>query len=252
MIITAPDLLRGRYRDLGTGDLITQCATMRPGPNLDPLNATKFAMRTLARRHLALTAEVTDLDVAITALCEVANPALLGARGVGPEVAATLLVTAGDNPHRMHSEAAFAAVCGASPIEASSGRTTRHRLNHGGDRQANNALWRIVMVRLTCCDETRAYAARRRAEGKNNREIIRCLKRYVAREIYRLLTDPPEVPNGTDLRAARQQAHISLATAAAALESWPTRISELERGLAHNTDLARRYNTWLADNPSAA
>jgi len=128
MIITAPDQLRDRCRDLETDDLVTMCAAMRPGPSLDPLSATKVAMRTLARRHLALTAEVAELDVAIKALCAEANPALLGARGVGTEVAATLLVTAGDNPHRMHSEAAFAALCGASPVEASSGRTTRHRL----------------------------------------------------------------------------------------------------------------------------
>jgi transposase len=248
MTITAPDQLRDRCRDLETDDLIAMCAALRPGSSIDPLNATKVAMRTLARRHLALTAEVSELDVAIKLLCAEANPALLGARGVGAEVAATLLVTAGDNPHRMHSEAAFAALCGASPVEASSGRTIRHRLNQGGDRQANNALWRIVMVRLTCCDATRAYAARRRAEGKNKREIIRYLKRYVAREIYQLLTNPPTVPHGADLRATRQQGGHSLATAATALGTWPTRISDLERGLTHNTDLAQRYDTWLASN----
>lgn len=110
----------------------------------------------------------------------------------------------------------------------------------------------IVMVRLTCCDKTGSYAARRRAEGKNNREIIRCLKRYVAREISGLLTDPPVVPNGTDLRTARQHEHIGLATAAAALDTWPTRVSELERGLTNNTDLANRCNTWLATKQAAA
>lgn len=115
MIITAPDQLRDRCRNLDTDACVSICASLRPSPDLDPINATKLAMRTLARRHLGLTAEVTELDAAITTLCNEANPALLGARGIGTEVAATLLVTVGDNPHRMHTEAAFVALCGASP-----------------------------------------------------------------------------------------------------------------------------------------
>jgi transposase len=115
-----------------------------------------------------------------------------GQLGVGPEVASALLVAARDNPGRLRTEASFAALCGTSPVEASSGKITRHRLNQGGNREANNALWRIVMVRLTCDQRTRNYLTRRRAEGKTDREIIRCLKRYIAREIYTLpCTDGP-------------------------------------------------------------
>lgn len=251
LIVNAPAELRARLRDLDTTHRVATCARFRPGPVTDPTEAIKTALRSLARRHLQLTAEIDTLDDHLRVLCIAANPALLGARGIGVEVAATLLVTAGDNPHRMRSEAAFAALCGASPVEASSGKTIRHRLNQGGDRQANNALWRIVMVRLTCCERTQAYAKARRAEGKTRREIIRCLKRYVAREIYQLLTAPPTVPVGADLRAARTTASISLATAATALDTQPTRISELERGLHHNAELAFRYHDWLTTRSAA-
>lgn len=227
------------------------CARFRTGDVTDPAEATKMALRTLAQRHLQLSAEVDALDAQIAHLCATINPALLAARGVGPEVAATLLVTAGDNPHRMSSEAAFAALCGASPVEASSGKVTRHRLNSGGDRQANNALWRIALVRMSCDPRTKAYVARRTLEGKSKKEIIRCLKRHIAREVFRLLTNPHAVPLGVTLRSARIDAGITLATAAEALGTWPIRISELERGLAHDAELARRYEFWLHLEPAA-
>jgi len=251
LIVNAPDGLRSRLRDLDTTHRVAVCARFRCGSVTDTSAATKTALRSLARRHLELTAEIETLDNHLRQLCIAVNPALLGAHGVGPEVAATLLVTAGDNPHRMRSEAAFAALCGASPVQASSGKTTRHRLNQGGDRQANNALWRIVMVRLTCCERTKTYATQRRAEGKTRREIIRCLKRYVAREIYQLLTHPPTVPVGADLRARRTTAKRSLADVAEALGSWPIVISRLERGLDHDTALATRYHHWLTTRPAA-
>jgi transposase len=107
--------------------------------------------------------------------------------GVGPQTAATLLVTAGDNPDRLRSEAAMAALCGASPLQASSGKTNRHRLNRGGDRGANNALWTIALVRMRSEPRTRAYVARRTAEGLSTKEIQRCLKRYIVRELYPLI-----------------------------------------------------------------
>lgn len=251
LIITAPDGLRDRLVGLSTRARIELCARMRPGAVSDVGEATKRSLRCLARRHEALTAEIAELDDAIHELCVTVNPALLGARGVGPEVAAALLIAAGDNPERMRTDASFAALCGSSPVEASSGKTTRHRLNQGGNRDANNALWRIVMVRLTCDPDTQTYRDRRRAEGRSDREIIRCLKRYVAREIYRLLTNPPAVPHGTDLRAARNNAKISLATAASQLNTWPIRLSRLERGLHHDNDLATRYQTWLNTQQAA-
>ncbi len=251
LIVTAPDGLRDRLVGLSARARIEVCARMRPGAPTEVGEATKRSLRCLARRHDALTVEIAELDAAIHELCVAENPALLGACGVGPEVAAALLVAAGDNPERMRNEASFAALCGSSPVEASSGKTTRHRLNRGGNRDANNALWRIVMVRLTCDPETKAYRDRRRAEGRSNREIVRCLKRYVAREIYRLLTNPPVVPNGATLRSQRTAAKISLETAADQLNTWPIRLSRLERGLTHNTALATRYQTWLSTQKAA-
>ena len=189
VVLTAPEHLRDRLRPLSTAEAVKVCARLQPSGDTATA-AAKRALRTLARRHRALTAEIEDLDAELLRLCEAANPALLSACGVGAETAAALLVAAGDNPQRMRTEASFAALCGASPIEASSGPKTRHRLNRGGNRSANNALWRIAMVRLSLDERTIAYAARRRAEGKTRRETIRCLKRHIAREIHRLLTDP--------------------------------------------------------------
>jgi transposase len=245
LIVTAPDDLRAQLSGLGTSARVRLCARFRPGQVSDPAQAARRTLRCLARRHQALTAEIDELDQSIGQLCAQAGPALLAARGVGPEVASVLLIAAGDNPGRMRTEASFAALCGSSPVEASSGKIIRHRLNQGGNREANNALWRIAMVRLTCDRRTRDYAARRRSEGRSDREIIRCLKRYIAREVYQLITSPPALPAGAELRAHRTTARITLTTAAAQLATWPTRISELERGLIYDADLASRYQQWL-------
>jgi transposase len=134
-----------------------------------------------------LTAELDALNTDPAVLTRQAAPRLLARYGVGVETAGSLLVTAGDNPDRLHSEAALAALCGASPVEASSGKTIRHRLNRGGDRQANNALWRIAMTRLRDDPRTRAYAQRRTTQGKTTKDILRCLKRSLARELFPLL-----------------------------------------------------------------
>ena len=224
LLVTAPEQVATPLRALGTAALVRACSRLRP----DTAAAAKRSLRCLARRHQALSAEIEQLEAETARLCADANPALMAACGVGADTAAALLVAAGDNPERLTSEASFAALCGAGPIEASSGRTVRHRLNRGGDRQANNALWRIATVRLRCDDRTKAYAARRRAEGKNDREIIRCLKRYIAREVYRLLSDPP-VPDGADLCQQRQLQGATLDAAARALDTRPTRIPALER-----------------------
>jgi transposase len=245
LIVTAPEELRTRLGHLDTGERVTVCARFRLAPSTEPVEATRRSLRCLARRHGNLSAEIDELDTVIAELCEQANPALLSARGVGPDTASALIVAAGDNPERMRSEASFAALCGASPVEASLGKVTRHRLNRGGNREANQALWRIVMVRLSYDKTTQAYAERRRSEGRSDREIIRCLKRYIAREVYRLLTKPPVIPTSVTLRHRRQQADIPLRIVAEAISSWPTRISELERGLRHNAELATRYSLWL-------
>jgi transposase len=187
LVVTAPDALRDRLRGLPAADLVGVCAALRPGAVTTPTAAMKMALRCLAIRHQCLSGEMELLDAELSRLTVEAAPALRTIQGIGPDVAGALLVAAGDNPQRMRSEAAFASLCGVSPVPASSGKTNRHRLNRGGDRTANNALWRIVMVRLTCDQRTKQYMARRTTEGLSRREIIRCLKRYVAREVYSAL-----------------------------------------------------------------
>lgn len=158
-------------------------------------------MRSLARRYLELHDEIADLDTPIKALVEELAPELIARTGVGIESAAQLLVTAGDNPERLRSEASFAMLCGASPLPASSGKTVRHRLNRGGDRAANSALHMIVISRWRIDPTTQAYVARRTAEGMSKLEIIRCLKRYVAREIYYILKNRNAEINQTQIAA---------------------------------------------------
>jgi transposase len=185
LLLAGPPDLRERFRTHGPTALVQAMASLRPGPNLaDPREATKYALRDLARRHHHLSVEIAELDKALTDLVATTAPALLARIGLGTDTAGALLVAAGDNPDRLRSESAFAHLCGVAPLPASSGRTQRHRLNRGGDRQANNALWRIVMVRMRYDQRTRNYVDRRTKEGLSKTEIIRCLKRYVAREIY--------------------------------------------------------------------
>jgi transposase len=151
----------------------------------------------VARRYEALSEEIAELDVQLDRLVADAAPELLALPAVGTENAATLLIVVGDNPERLRSEASFASLCGVSPLEASSGKVVRHRLNRGGNRDANRALHMICMVRMGMDRRTQQYVARRTAEGKSKREIIRCLKRYVAREVYRLLVVAVEAPPST-------------------------------------------------------
>lgn len=187
LVLTAPDPIRGELRSLTTKQRAARCAHWRPADTMDPTAATKRALRHLARRFEALTAEIRELDIDLATLTKAAAPRLLAQHGIGVETAGKLLVAAGDNPHRLRNEAAVAALCGASPVEASSGKITRHRLNRGGDRQANNALWTIAFCRLHTDPTTQAYANRRTKEGKSDRDIMRCLKRYIARQLHPLL-----------------------------------------------------------------
>ena len=192
LIISGPPELREQLRHLPTAKIISVCARLRPGHQIgDPEQATKTALRRLARRHQQLSEEIAEADPEIAQLVGAVAPDLLSLTGVGPEVAGQLLTSAGDNPDRITSEAAFAHLCGVAPVPASSGRTRRHRLNRGGDRQANNALYIVVLGRLRYDPRSRAYAERRTQEGLSKPEIIRCLKRYVAREIYRVLVPAP-------------------------------------------------------------
>jgi len=197
LIVTAPQGVRERLRKLTNARLIQTCANLRPDTTQigDPEQAVKTALRSLARRHLAAQEEIAELDTLITPLIEVINPELLQLSGVGPGVAGQLLVTAGQNPERIRSDGAFAMLCGVAPIPASSGQTHRHRLNRGGDRQANSALYTIVISRLRWDPRTHAYVAKRTADGLSKKDIIRCLKRLIAREIYYVLRQTKPTAN---------------------------------------------------------
>jgi transposase len=216
LLVTAPEELRARLAPLATEKRVALAARFRPGDLRDPAEATKAALAAIARRHQQLQAEIAQLDAALERLVPAAAPpALLAKQGVGPRVATTLLTTVGDNPERLGSEASFAALCGSSPVDASSGKQRRHRLNRGGDRQANSALWRIAMTRMSHDPRTKAYVARRTAEGKTTKEIIRCLKRYIARELYKTLVgNRAPAAETTPRREAASPKHLELAAAA--------------------------------------
>lgn len=203
LIVTAPDALRAQLRGLDSPRLVATCARLRPardqaptpsrfakraprpGRLPDPTAATKRSLASIAARIQVLDLEITDLDDDLYTLLTPLAPTLLAINGVGLDGAGQLLVTAGDNPERITTEAAFAHLCGVAPIPASSGKTTgKHRLNRGGDRAANAALYRIVMCRLRHDPATRAYVERRTKNGKSKKDIIRSLKRYIAREVY--------------------------------------------------------------------
>jgi transposase len=192
VLVAADPALRETLSGLSNTMLIRRCTQLEVDTPQDTTSAAAYTLRLLARRILALTSEIRELEQQITAAITSHTPTLLTRRGIGPDNAAALLIAAGDNPHRLRSEASFAALCGVSPLEASSGKTHRHRLNRGGDRQANAALYRITLSRLRWDARTRDYLARRITEGKTQREAIRCLKRYIAREVYQIITSPPE------------------------------------------------------------
>lgn len=253
LILTAPEELRVELGRLTPQRRAERSSRLRPGDDpADLTTATKTALRTLARQYLALGEDLAALRTQLDNLTEQANPGLRGVHGVGPDTAAVLLAVAGDNPQRLTSDAAFAALCGASPVAASSGKTTGHRLNRGGNRAANAALHRIVVVRMGSHQPTKDYIARRTAQGKSKRAIMRCLKRYVAREIYRHLTNPQPAVQITDLRARRTAMALPLRTVAAAVGTHIMTMSRLERGLIHDTELANRYRTWLNQAENAA
>lgn len=185
LVVTAPDEIRDPFRNATIHQLVTRAARLRPADPTTVDGATKFALRELARRVQTLDTEIERVNAALAPLVAATAPALVARHGIGTDTAATLLVTAGDNPDRLRSEASFAHLCGSAPIDASSGLIKRKRLNPRGDRVANEALWRIVLVRMSSEPRTRAYVARRTLEGRSKPEIMRCLKRYVAREVFR-------------------------------------------------------------------
>jgi transposase len=254
LTITAPEALRIELANLTTPARAARAARMRPGDDpSDVATATRTALRLLGRQYLGLVEDQKMIEAQLEDLTTRANPGLRQVTGVGPLVAATLLVAAGDNPDRMESEAAFAALCGASPVPASSGKTTAMRLNRGGNRQANSALFRIAVVRLSHHHQpTVGYLNRRTAEGKSKRAILRCLKRFIAREIYSHLVNPKPAIQTDDLRARRTSIGHPMRVVATAVGASLVEISRLERGINHDAALALRYRAWITQQEAAS
>jgi transposase len=246
LLVTAPAELRERYRRHSTNAVIKALARCRPATHSDPTTvAVLTAAKALAQRTEYLDRQKRDLAAQLNVLVSQINPALRAAYGVGPDTAAQLLVTAGTNPHRLRNEASFAALCGVAPVPASSGKITRHRLSRGGDRAANNALYRIALVRMSVDPKTRDYVQRQLAHGRTKKEILRLLKRAIAREIFRLLTRPAPIDDYGDLRRARQARNLTLATVATHFGVPLITVSRLERGHQRNDTLAANYRQWL-------
>lgn len=222
-------------------------ARTRPAPTADtPASTTTRTLRRLARRHRIPGRRDHRHRHRAARTNRPRRPDDARHQGAAPSTTATLLAGAGDNPDRIRSEASFAALCGAAPIPAGPGRTNRHRLNRGGDRQANWALHQIALVRLAGDPRTKAYAARLTATGKSRKEILRCLKRAIAREAWHLLTHPRPAPRTDDLRRLRHERGLTLTQAAHHLNTHPARISELERGTRPDTTLTAAYRQWLS------
>ena len=242
----APEAERRRWEGLSQAEMMRGCAAL-PERDATPVERALLA---LGRTWEAARAEADALEGAMEAMVAANLPSLAAVPNCGAVSAAKLVVAAGENPGRLRSEGSFAMLCGAAPVPASSGKTDRFRLNRGGDRRANNALHMIVAGRMRSDPRTAEYVERRRAEGKSTREIMRCLKRYVAREVYRALTRPgaaPAPPDPPALRAARRSAGLSQRQVAEALGLSQSSVSGAERGVWSNRLAAARYARWVED-----
>lgn len=248
LLVTAPEKVRAQYQSLSTKKLVGQLAASHTHVRADCVEtATRSTLKRLAKRYIHLDEEITICEGELQALVEQVDTALTAVRGVSTIIASQLLITAGDNPERLHSEAAFAALCGVSPLPASSGQTNRFRLNRGGNRAANSALYQIALVRMASDPMTKTYVAKRTADGKTKKEILRCLKRAIAREVFHLLTNPQPVIHGKDLRAFRLEIGLTLTAAAQFLDCDLNRLSRLERGITKDQKRALEYQKWLTD-----
>lgn len=249
LLVTAPEDLRDTYRGLPTKKLIAKLAASRPGTQTtSPATAAAYSLKQMAQTYREHTTRVTDLQEHMHSILSAAYPNLLAIYGASTITAAELAVTAGGNPGRIRSEAAFASLCGAAPIPASSGKTNRHRLNHGGDRRGNKALHRIALVRMRHDPTTHAYLNRKLSEGKTRKDVLRCLKRAIAREVYKALTRAQTAlltTEGQQLATERKRRHISLTEAARALNTYPARISDIEKQRRPLPTLTDQYKNWL-------
>lgn len=249
VLVTAPDLVRNTYRGLTTEQIITKAARSRPTASdmADVTTTARIVLRRLATRAQQLQNEVRTIDAEMTALIAQINPAMLQINGMGPLTAATLLTTAGDNPERLASRAGFAALVGVAPVPASSGQRVRHRLSRGGNRHANSAIHRIILLRLRHHEaRTTAYVTRRQAEGLSDRDIMRCLKRHVANEIFKAITAPqPADTTGQQLRHQREGTGLTISELARGLDVPYQRLRRLETGERVDPDLAARARAHL-------
>lgn len=257
LLVTAPEPVRSTYRTLSGAKLVNTLARSRPAGNgSGPDLVSRQTLKRLATRYLMLKTEIDMIEQDLDPLVRAVNPTMLSLRGVGVVVAATLLVAAGDNPERLTTRASFAALAGVAPMPASSGQRTRHRLSRAGNRQANAAIHRIVLLRRRHQEpRTMAYFDRRRAEGLTDRDITRCLKRHVANEIYGALLDPgTENPVGQALRAERRRIGIPISVLAAKLDVPYQRLRRLEIGTRADPELEQRATLILAQisRPKAA
>lgn len=246
LINTAPEHIRNKYSKMSAEDMMSSLQRKR-SKNDELENAVYSSLRSLSLLWAESRTQADDAEKAISALLIEHAPALLNIYGCGTITAATLAVTAGDNPDRMGSESAFAALCGVSPVEASSGKTVRHRLNRGGNRQANCALYQIALTRMQRDKKTKTYVDKRMAEGKSKPEIIRCLKRYIAKEIYRALLNPSKTDKltGAELKESRTALGFSQTDIGTMLGVPSIRISEIERDIKSNLELRERYRQTL-------
>ena len=248
VLTSAPDEVRAKYRGMTSEARVKAMVVSRPsGDPADPVVATLMTLKRMGARQRFLSEEIDETDAALAAIVSTYAPELLDVNGVGTVVASQLLVTFGDNPERMSSEGAFAALAGVAPVPASSGKTRRHRLSRGGDRQANSSLYRIVVVRMSTDARTRAYVAKRTEDGLSKKDIIRCLKRYVAREIFHVMQNPRPAPLTNDLRTLRLELGLTQVIVAAALGTWPATISRIEHGKSRDREAIARYRTWVEE-----
>lgn len=247
LLVTAPEAVRGKYRGLSTPALTKRLAASRPGERIDcPNTAVMHALQQMARTREDAKSKADQLEQQMHTILTKHYPQVLSIYGAGTIIAAQLVVTAGGNPHRIRNEAAFASLCGVAPIPASSGRTNRHRLNRGGDRRGNGALHRIALIRMQRDERTRHYVARRTREGKSTKEIMRCLKRAIAREAYRALTSEQTAQTRhEELKNLREAKRLTQSQAAKALNTHPARISDIEQQRRPLPELTTRYKQWL-------
>lgn len=245
MLVTAPVEVREKYRPLKERALVNALAACRPGTKTGVARSVLTALKLLAQRHRFLTQQAAGLENQLRDLVAAINLTLISARGVGPVTAAQLLVTAGGNPERLRTEPSFAALCGTAPVPASSGKTARYRLSRGGDRHANSALHTIAVVRMASDSRTRMFVKAQRDKNRENPELLRILKRAIAREVYKHLCSPNTLANNDDLRRTRRERNIPISKASQALGVHPNRISQIERGIVHDQQFSNRYRTWL-------